>query len=62
MTSITPKTYVCYRAAEPLKIDGHLTEGIDRHCDQMKPIDHSLAGTSQAPDERAVMEAPHIRR
>ena len=27
MSSITPKRYTCYRAASPLKIDGHLTDG-----------------------------------
>ncbi|MEC9378090.1 MAG: carbohydrate-binding family 9-like protein [Candidatus Latescibacterota bacterium] len=27
MSAITPKRYTCYRAASPLKIDGHLTDG-----------------------------------
>lgn len=26
MGEITPKTYVCYRAAEPIAIDGHLND------------------------------------
>ena len=27
MSDITPKRYTCYRAASPLEIDGHLTDG-----------------------------------